>query len=509
MGSYLTMLLQLLLPLLISPIASSKDECDAFKQEQCPFLPGNIVGTISDSQSPQICQKECQEKSSCSFFSHFTFPDEVSECYLFKTCDESTPCDDCLSGPAFPDMPDSCVGDCTLFQNGRCDLNFDNILDIMEPVHSSENCQAACRTAQSCTMFSYDHRSFICFLFSLCNEIDSCDTCITGPPYPDVTACEVTTSSPTPMPGGTLAVALGGASRRDGINFWLGSTEIFSRDKTCSIHIQEMDDWSGMVMEFINGKVMACGGYDRTKGGHINGCWVLDLENRVWELLEGKLAHVVQNAKSLAFRSTMLIFGGEYSGVRNWVQEYVVGNDTWHYRSDLYPPESKDQHCVVNVDDELIFMFGGRTSISLDSAHVLNYTSGKWTELPSMHDARHDHTCLLWNMNGQRGILVIGGQCTGGNCDVVGPLRSVEFFDFEKIRWTTLYDSYLQDPRYFHGMSVLDGVPVVYGGYANTTEILTSGERLEGETWVKIDGLLSSSRAQFGYADIPADFINC
>jgi len=358
-------------------------------------------------------------------------------------------------------------------------------------------------------MFSYDYNSEICFLFSACKSIDSCTTCITGPPTPDVSNCEATTSSPTPLPGGTRAIALGGKSRRDGLDYWLGSTELFSLSKTCPVNIWELDDWGGMTMEFINGKVMACGGYDRTKAGYLNRCWALDLESDEWQRLEGTLPGSVYEGKSISFRSTMMIFGGESNGVRNWVQEYVIGNDTWHTRTDLYMPVSLQRHCVVNVDDELIFVFGGATSVSLDSAHALNYTSGKWTDLPSMHDARHDHTCLLWNMNGKRGILVVGGQCTGANCDVVGPLQSVEFFDFEKIRWETLYDSYLQEPRYAHGMSVLDGVPVVYGGQRNATEILTSGERLEVDTWVKVEDMLVTSRTDFAYTDIPAEIVDC
>jgi len=468
------------------------------------------VGTVTGLESEKFCQKECQTESSCAFFTFYTFPDQPSECYLFKSCDETSACDDCVSGPATPDIPDECVGDCGLFQNGRCDLLFDNLLDIQEPVSSSKDCQEACRTLPSCKVFSYDHSSEICFLFSTCDTIDICSTCISGPPSPDVANCEVTTSSPTPLPGGTRAVALGGKSRANDADYWLGSTEVFSLDKTCSLHIWEMDDWTDMMVEFIAGKVITCGGYDRTKVGTWNRCWTLDLDSGEWTILAGTMTHAVYGAASVVFRSRMMLFGGaDNNAVRPFAQEYFVGNDTWLDRSDINMPEAKVQHCAVNVDDDLIFVFGGSTSLSLDSAHVLNYTSHQWTELPSMHDARQDHTCLLWNMNGKRGIMVVGGQCVGANCDVVGPLRSVEFFDFEQIRWETLYDSFLEEPRYTHGMSVLDGVPVVYGGYRNATQILTSGERLDGETWAKMDGVLTSSRAEFGYTDIPADLINC
>ena len=57
--------------------------------------------------------------------------------------------------------------------------------------------------------------------------------------------------------------------------------------------------------------------------------------------------------------------------------------------------------------------------------------------------------------------MVVGGLCGGANCDIAGPL--VEFFDLEKTSWEALYDSFLQDPRYSHGMPVLDGVQLVYG----------------------------------------------
>jgi hypothetical protein len=105
-------------------------------QEQCPFLPGNVVGTVSGLESEQLCQvrvslgisaasiscfilqKECQAVSSCNNFTFFTFPDpDPNECYLFKSCEETSPCDDCVSGPNTPDMPDECVVDCGQFQN--------------------------------------------------------------------------------------------------------------------------------------------------------------------------------------------------------------------------------------------------------------------------------------------------------------------------------------------------------------------------------------------------------
>ena len=141
-----------------------------------------------------------------------------------------------------------------------------------------------------------------------------------------------------------------------------------------------------MMVEFIAGKVMACGGYDRTKVGDLNRCWTLDLDCGEWTILAGTMTYPVYKAASVAFRSRIMLFGGSFSNTvtnhRNIVQEYFVGNDTWLYRSDLDMPEAKGQHCAVNVDDDLIFVFGGYTTLSLDSAHVLNYTSHQWIELP-------------------------------------------------------------------------------------------------------------------------------
>jgi len=37
---------------------------------------------------------------------------------------------------------------------------------------------------------------------------------------------------------------------RDGLDYWLGSTELFSLSKTCPVNIWELDDWGGMTMEF-------------------------------------------------------------------------------------------------------------------------------------------------------------------------------------------------------------------------------------------------------------------
>merc|ERR1719341_3173481 len=109
-----------LLPLLflLSPHVSGSDVCDMFVQEQCPFVPGNVVGTVTGLESEQLCQKECQAVPSCNNFTFYTFPDPApNECYLFKSCEETSPCDDCVSGPSTPDMPDECVDNCGQFQN--------------------------------------------------------------------------------------------------------------------------------------------------------------------------------------------------------------------------------------------------------------------------------------------------------------------------------------------------------------------------------------------------------
>merc|ERR1712168_1434647 len=91
---------------------------------------------------------------------------------------------------------------CDDFSDGLCPLSEDNIVGSTN-TQSVELCQEACRDNSECNFFSYIGSQ--CFLLSSCETTEPCPGCMSGPPLPNISDCqESTTEPPTTMPPTTM-----------------------------------------------------------------------------------------------------------------------------------------------------------------------------------------------------------------------------------------------------------------------------------------------------------------
>ena len=116
--------------------------CDIFTtSEICDFSPGNVLATISDIASPDLCQEECLTTPNCNNFTWFSPDFAPPICYGFLNCAVTDICPDpaslCISGPPTPTFTSKC---CESFSYTACD-DQTNLIDIhpeTEPIQSNK-----------------------------------------------------------------------------------------------------------------------------------------------------------------------------------------------------------------------------------------------------------------------------------------------------------------------------------------------------------------------------------
>ena len=116
-----------------------------------------------------------------------------------------------------------------------------------------------------------------------------------------------------------------------------------------------------------------------------------------------------------------------------------------------------DGHCVVNFDDQYMFLIGGTidsgeysddSDLDEDEIPVFETESRTWfidmkddfevQQYHSMNDQRKDCQAAVMNSRGRRVIVV-----AGGNDDHFGTLDSVEILDPRSGRWKSGKDNHI------------------------------------------------------------------
>ena len=186
-----------------------------------------LIFSETNVTTETYCQYLCNSKDGCTTYTWFTpnHPNNSRECHLFSSCDNTTSCAECVTGPDDcakclpPENVENGVWDCLLYGDEcylRCDPGFVPI--------TPENRQS-----------------------NLCYEGDWMDP-------PESFSC---------APG--VALLYGGAG--------ITTTEAYSSTSTCSIKLPDhQHTLTGYSMEYI-GKPVMCGGRIGVEITASNKCW--------------------------------------------------------------------------------------------------------------------------------------------------------------------------------------------------------------------------------------------
>merc|ERR1712179_291209 len=206
---------------------SGPKECNMCSQRNTTCTQG-LLDILFNTPTETYCQQRCYSRPECSTYTWFTpsHPDISRECHLYSSCDNTTPCKECVTGPddcakCFPpeDIENS-VWDCRINDKCylRCDPGFVPITPKNRPNYCSEGVWHSPPESVSCT------------------------------------------------PG--VALLSGGAG--------LATTEAYSSTSTCSIKLPDHEHTlSGHTIEYI-GVPVTCGGIIGAESTASNKCWVLE-----------------------------------------------------------------------------------------------------------------------------------------------------------------------------------------------------------------------------------------
>ncbi len=93
----------LTLPLPPPPPADPSDPDDCFSTgETCETNEENVVDIFYfDPDDDFSCEQRCEESNQCHYWSQFlieTYDAITNKCFLFRTCDNTEPCIECITG---------------------------------------------------------------------------------------------------------------------------------------------------------------------------------------------------------------------------------------------------------------------------------------------------------------------------------------------------------------------------------------------------------------------------
>ena len=147
---------------------------------ECEYDENNLIDAVMNVPTLEECRQICLDRDYCSYTTYFydSASPVPSFCLLFKTCETTNTCSDCMSENmgCFKMCGSNVVGDLR-----------ENVQDIIPNIESEMDCKQLCLNNTSCSYYTFffnNNTQFhkFCFLQTeLLPPIESCEACITGP----------------------------------------------------------------------------------------------------------------------------------------------------------------------------------------------------------------------------------------------------------------------------------------------------------------------------------------
>ena len=222
-----------------------------------------------------------------------------------------------------------------------------------------------------------------------------------------------------------------------------------------------------MIAESIDKEhVMACGGVN-IFGDPKKHCWTLGFaEEPFWSESPNML--VARDAAAWALEGNFLIvLGGslgKLNGYTDSVELHNVKSRQWVEGPRM--SSSRYSHCAVGLGNGSIITTGGYGG--LDQVERLDVDTGKWWRLPELNPVRAQHGCAIVDLDGEQGVLVVGGDSGGTR------LKDVRFLSLERPEsgWRKVAD--LNTARWGRpGVAMVGGRITVAAGWDGVRDLST------------------------------------
>ena len=180
-----------------------------------------------------------------------------------------------------------------------------------------------------------------------------------------------------------------------------------------------------MIAESIDKEhVLACGGVN-IFGDPKKDCWLLGFSPEPkWTKATDML--VARDAAAWAMDGNLLIvLGGslgKLNGYTDSVEMHNVLTQDWIEGPRM--STSRYSHCAVGLGNGSIIVTGGYGG--LEVTERLDIDTGKWWPLPELNPVRAQHGCAMVDLDGEPGVLVVGGDSGGTR------LKDVRFLPIDR-----------------------------------------------------------------------------
>ncbi|ESP03245.1 hypothetical protein LOTGIDRAFT_237773 [Lottia gigantea] len=240
----------------------------------------------------------------------------------------------------------------------------------------------------------------------------------------------------------------------------------------------------GFGLRSVNGKLIACGGYDR--GECLKSTECFNLESNTWTML-ADMKTTRGRFSAARVGDTIFACGGSdgYHELRT-VEVYDVEKDVWSFVAPMIKHRSSPGVAVLG--DQLFCIGGCMGQNSVAECEVYDAKTDSWSFIASLNTARYQASVRAYN-----GKLYVMGGTDGWNC-----LNSVEVYDPAINEWRYLES--LNVCRRGAGVECFQGKLYVIGGNDGThslksTEIFD----VENQKWI-FGPVLVSPRSNIGSA---------
>jgi hypothetical protein len=159
----------------------------------------------------------------------------------------------------------------------------------------------------------------------------------------------------------------------------------------------------------------------------VNGTW-----NLIASMNECKGSFASAVVSSPNTQDDMLVVSGGLTSSHSLAAVEVFEGQTWNIKQFVAMPVATSHHCMVRVNNTVLYAIGGYkygdTTSSTRKTYFFNLLENKWTSGPQLGISRSFHSCGIMNWKNpatgvkEKVVVAVGG--VDGNSS---PLRSVEF----------------------------------------------------------------------------------
>merc|ERR1711892_1597593 len=123
--------------------------------------------------------------------------------------------------------------DCSVFQPAACPLRENNMVGYNDTVPDTAACQKSCGQNAACKFFT--HYNTTCYHLASCDNLESCQDCISGPPSPPFNSCPWPPAPTTPVPATTTTILATTTTTTTSTTTPDESCNVFVNDESCNV----------------------------------------------------------------------------------------------------------------------------------------------------------------------------------------------------------------------------------------------------------------------------------